>query len=216
VRTADSRVVALLLGTTLLRDVDCVTVLDLELLFPGLVLTTVLELDEELRGAVLTTVLERDEKLRGVVTTALGFVEELREEGRTAEVDRFTGEVLLTAFFTADELFLELLLRTEVVLDLLLFDPDLRCASAPIGAASIAIRIMIINFFMISTVYTSFYLFNYINANSLPKFANPTPACHAIIIRVPPCSPVVFTNWRSRCNPLKSRRLVTVEAGGFI
>lgn len=161
-RTADSRVVALLLGTTLLRDVDCVTVLDLELLFPGLVLTTVLELDEEPLGAVLTTALERDE--------------ELREEGRTAEVDRFTVDVLLTAFFTVDELFLELLLRTEVVLDLLLFDPDLRCASAPMDAASIAIRIMITNFFMISTVYTSFYLFNYINANSLPKFANPTPA----------------------------------------
>jgi len=173
--TAGSLVVALRL-VTVLRDVDCVTVLDLELLFPGLVLTTVLELEEELLGTVLTTALERDDELRGVVTTALDFEEELREEGRTAEVDRFTGEVLLTAFFTVDELFLELLLRTEVVLDLLLFDPDLRCASAPMGAASIAIRIMITNFFMISTVYTSFYLFNYINANSLPKFANPTPA----------------------------------------
>jgi len=107
VRTADSRVVALLLGTTLLRDVDCVTVLDLELLFPGLVLTTVLELEEELLGAVLTTALERGEELLGVATTALDFVEELREEGRTAEVDRFTVDVLLTAFFTVDELLLD-------------------------------------------------------------------------------------------------------------
>ena len=143
VRTTDSLLSALLLGFTL-REVDLVTVLDLVLLLSGVVLTTLLEPDEELRGALLITAFERDEELRGVVTTALDFVEELLDEDRTAELLRFTGE-----------LFLELLLRTEVVLDLLLFDPDLRCASAPMGAASIAISIMMTYFFMISTVYTS-------------------------------------------------------------
>jgi hypothetical protein len=77
VRTADSRVAVLLSGTTL-READRVTVVDLEVLLPGLVLTTALE-----------------------------FEEELRDEGLTAEVDRFTVDVLLTAFFTADELPLE-------------------------------------------------------------------------------------------------------------
>jgi hypothetical protein len=137
VRTAGSLVLTLLLVTTS-RDVDRVTALDLELPLPGLVLTTLLELEEELRG---------------VVTTALDFAEELLDEDETDVLGRLACEVLLTAFFTAGVLFLELLLRTEVVLDLLLFDPDLRCASAPMGAASMAIKIMMTNFFMISGFY---------------------------------------------------------------
>lgn len=141
-----------------MRDVERVTAGDLELPFPGLVLTTLLELEDELRGSVRTVTGERDVELRGVLrTTALDlFAEEILDEERTAVPDRFACDVLLTAFFTAGELFLELLLRTEVVLDLLLFDPDLRCASAPIGAASIAIRIIITNFFMISGFYLLF------------------------------------------------------------
>jgi len=153
VRTADSLFVPLLPGATS-RDVDRVTALDLELPLPGLVLTTLLELDEEVRGAVLTVADERDEELRGaVLTTALDLAEELLDVDRTAELDRLACEVLLTAFFTAGVLFFELLLRTEVVLDLLLFDPDLRCASAPMGAVSMAIKIIMTTFFMISGFY---------------------------------------------------------------
>ncbi len=151
VRTADSLVFALLFCTTL-RDVERDTVVDLVLLLPGSVLTTLLELEEELLGALLTTDCERDEELLGLETTALDFDEELLDEERTAELLLFTGVLLFTVLLAVGELFLALLLRTEVVLDLLLFDPDLRCASAPMGAASIAIRIMMTNFFMISTV----------------------------------------------------------------
>lgn len=148
---------------TVLRDVERVTAGDLELPLPGFVLTTFLELEEELRGAVRTVAGERDEELRELfLTTALDlFAEELPDEERTAVPDRFEFGVLLTAFFTAGELFFELLVRTEVVLDLLLFDPDLRCASAPRGAASMAIKIMMTTFFMISGFYLLFQSLHY-------------------------------------------------------
>ena len=150
VRTPDS-VAELVLLVTLVCGLDLSAVLDLELLFPGLVLTTVPELEVELRGAVLTTAPDDEEELRGVVVaTAFELEEELRDADRTAERDRFTDGVLLTAFFTLDDFFLELLLRTEEVLELLLFDPDFRCASAPRGAVSMAIIIMMIYFFMFS------------------------------------------------------------------
>ena len=152
-RTSDCLAVLFLL-VTVLDILDRTAVLDRELL-PGLVLTTVLEL--ELRGVVRTADLELEEELRGVLfTTVLDEEDEFRDDDRTAGLDRFTDGVLLTALLEEDELFFELLVRTEVLLDLLLLDPDFRCASTSNGKASMAKIIMMIYFFMVSGYYFCF------------------------------------------------------------
>ena len=125
----------LLLVVTLLCEADLVTVVDRELL-PGFVLTTLLELEGFLG-----------------VANDFDLEEELRGVERTVELERFTEGVLLTDLADVEELFRELLLRTEVDLELLLLDPDFRCASTLTGAANTAIKIMIIYFFMVSGYY---------------------------------------------------------------
>jgi hypothetical protein len=130
VRTSGVFLAELWLVTFLFTDL--VTVVDRELL-PGLVLTTLLELEELLLG----------------VTNDFDLDDELLDVERTAGVERFVEELLLDDLTVEEELFRGLLLRTEVDLDLLLLDPDLRCASAPKGAIRTAISVIIKNFFMV-------------------------------------------------------------------
>ena len=115
--------VTLFLDVLIFWVLDLVAAEDLTLL-SGLVLTILRELDEELLAGENDFDLE-EELLEEVTDCDLDV--ELLEADLTAGLDCFTDGVLLIDR-EEEELFRELLLRTEVDFELLLLDPDFRCA----------------------------------------------------------------------------------------